>query len=62
MKKGIKENNYDVTDKARMVKRRERIKEAGLVERAVLMDAEDAPAVKQYAEKLYKKRGKALKP
>ena len=55
-----KKKNYDKTGLTRMQKRRARIKESGLVERPIIMDAEDTPKIRKYAEKLYKKRGKKL--
>ena len=45
-----------------MRSRRDRIKQSGLVERAVLMDEEDADIIRKYAQNLYKKRGKTLTP
>jgi len=55
-------HNYDTTGGVRMKARRKRIKDSGLVERAIIMDAKDSDKVRIFAENLYKKRGKNLIP
>ena len=58
-----KENkNYDYTASDRAKRRRQKIKKAGLIESRVVTHPDDAKKVKQYAEKLFKKRGVNLTP
>lgn len=55
-----KENNYDYTAKERMQRRDQRIRDAGLSNIKVVAHKEDSKKVREYAKKLYKKRGITL--
>jgi single-stranded DNA-binding protein len=55
-----KENNYDRTAAQRMRKRDQRIKDADLSNLKIVMFKDDAEKVREYAKKLYEKRGLSL--
>ena len=55
-----KETNYDYTAKERMKNRDQKIKDAGLSNLKVVMLKEDAEDVREYAKKLYEKKGYKL--
>lgn len=52
-----KDNNYDNTAAQRMRNREQRIKDAGLSNLKVVMHKDDAEAVREFAKKLFEKRG-----
>lgn len=53
----MKEKSYDYTSSQRSRRRMEKIKEAGLSEKKVLMHEDDAEEIKAYSKKLYEERG-----
>ena len=53
----MKKNKYDTTSAQRMKNREQRIKDAGLSNLKVPMHKDDAEEVREFARKLYKKRG-----
>lgn len=52
-----KKNNYDNTAAQRMRNREQRIKDAGLSNLKVVMHKDDAEQIREFAKKLYEKRG-----
>jgi hypothetical protein len=52
-----KDNNYDNTAAKRMRNREQRIRDAGLSNLKVVMHKDDAEAVREFAKKLFEKRG-----
>ena len=56
----MSKEKYDYTASERMKRREQRIKDAGLSNLKVVMHKDDAKAVREYAKKLYEKRGITL--
>ncbi len=52
-----KKNTYDYTVNARMKSREKRIRDAGLSNLKVVMHKDDATEIREFARKLYEKRG-----
>lgn len=52
-----KDKNYDTTAAQRMRNREQRIKDAGLSNLKVVMHKDDAEKIREFAKKLYEKRG-----
>lgn len=53
----MSKNNYDYTSTKRQQRRTERLKESGLYNARIVCHRDDADKIREFAKKLYEKRG-----